>query len=125
MNFIRKSIAILTVVITSGVLINAVSNESLSQNKLDSKREFFPKKLDFAGEKVPLQIADVHERMDKELLIKHYALVRLRVSSMGAEERRILLNRINYGVDKGHISVEELQREVDKVQDMIEAELKK
>lgn len=63
--------------------------------------------------------------MDKELLIKHYALVRLRVSSMGAEERRILLNRINYGVDKGHISVEELQREVDKVQDMIEEELKK
>ena len=72
MNFIRKSIAILTVVITSGVLINAVSNESLSQNKLDSKREFFPKKLDFAGEKVPLQIADVHERMDKELLINEY-----------------------------------------------------
>jgi hypothetical protein len=63
--------------------------------------------------------------MDRELLIRHYALVRLKVSSMSAEERRILLNRIHYGVEKGTISVEELQKEVDKVQDMIEDELKK
>lgn len=63
--------------------------------------------------------------MDRVLLIKHYALVRLKVSSMGTEERRILLNRINYGVEKGTILAEELQKEVDKVQDMIEAELKK
>jgi len=62
--------------------------------------------------------------MDRELLIKHYALVRLKVSSMGAEERRILLNRINYGVYKKTISIEELQKEVDKVQDMIEEVLK-
>lgn len=72
MNFIKKSIAIITVVITSGVLINAVSNDSINKDSLNSKREFFPKNLDFAGEKVPLQIADVHERLDKELLINEY-----------------------------------------------------
>jgi hypothetical protein len=58
--------------------------------------------------------------MDKELLIKHYALVRCKVSSMTAESRRILLNRIEYGVEKGKITIEELQKEVDRVQDIIE-----
>jgi uncharacterized protein YrzB (UPF0473 family) len=58
--------------------------------------------------------------MDREFLIKHYALVRCKQSSMGAEERRILLNRIEYGVSKKTITVEELQIEVDKVQDMIQ-----
>lgn len=72
MNFIKKTIAISAVVITSGVLINAVSNDSLNKNKVEDKREFFPTNLDFAGEKVPLKIADVHERMDKELLINEY-----------------------------------------------------
>jgi hypothetical protein len=61
--------------------------------------------------------------MDRDLLIKHYALVRCKKSSMGAEERRILLNRIEYGVDKGKITIEELQIEVDKVQDIIQGVL--
>lgn len=72
MNFIKKSAAIIAVIITSGILINAVSNDSLIKNKFKFEREFFPKNLDFAGEKVPLKIADVHERMDKELLINEY-----------------------------------------------------
>ena len=72
MNFIKKSVTIIVVVITSGILINAVSNESLNRNKLESKRASFPTNLDFAGEKVPMTIADVHERLDKELLINEY-----------------------------------------------------
>ena len=72
MNFIKKSAAIITLVITSGILINAVSNDNLVKNKLKTERQIFPTNLDFAGEKVPLNISDVHERMDKELLINEY-----------------------------------------------------
>lgn len=72
MNYIKKSATILSIVIISGILINAVSNDSLNLNKSKIERDFFPKKMDFAGEKVPLQIADVHERLDKELLINEY-----------------------------------------------------
>lgn len=32
----------------------------------------FPEKIDFAGEEVPLQIADVAERMDKEMVVNTY-----------------------------------------------------
>jgi hypothetical protein len=33
------------------------------------KERYFPAKIDFAGEKAPLNIADVHERLDRELLV--------------------------------------------------------
>lgn len=62
--------------------------------------------------------------MSTDLLIKHYALIRVRQSSMGAEERRLVNNRIQFKVDKGTITIAELQAEVDKVEDMIEQTLK-
>lgn len=62
--------------------------------------------------------------MSAELLIKHYALIRVRQSRMNAEERRLVNNRIQFKVDKGTIRVEELQAEVDKVEDMIEQAMK-
>jgi hypothetical protein len=60
--------------------------------------------------------------MDKELLIKHYALVRHQVSKLSSEERRILSNRIQYGVEKGNITIEELQKEVDIVSGILSNE---
>jgi hypothetical protein len=62
--------------------------------------------------------------MSTDLLIKHYALIRVRQSRMGAEERRLVNNRIQFKVDKGTITIAELQAEVDKVEDMIEQTLK-
>lgn len=58
--------------------------------------------------------------MSTELLIKHYALIRVKQSKMNAEERRLLNNRVRFQVDKGHIQISELQAEVDKIEDMIE-----
>ncbi len=62
-----KKIALgIAIVGISGLLINATTfdkdpNKMMSVNSLDS--------IDFAGEKTPLQIYDVKERMDRELLI--------------------------------------------------------
>lgn len=62
--------------------------------------------------------------MSTELLIKHYALIRVRQSRMNAEERRLVNNRIQFKVNKGTVRIEELQAEVDKVEDMIEQSMK-
>lgn len=55
--------------------------------------------------------------MSNELLIKHYALIRLKQSRMNADERRLVDNRIRFQVDKGYIQISELQKEVDSIQD--------
>jgi uncharacterized membrane protein len=62
--------------------------------------------------------------MDKDMLIKHYALIRLKKGKLSTDQRRILDNRVNIAVDRGTITVEELQQEVDYLQDLIEAEAK-
>ena len=50
----------------SGFLIFATHNDKLTKKGTSN---YFPTVIDFAGEKTPLNIYDVHERMDRELLI--------------------------------------------------------
>jgi membrane-bound lytic murein transglycosylase D len=59
---------ILGVICCSGLLIFATTSKS---NNLDTNKSsnYFPIKIDFAGEEVPLKIADVKERFDRELLV--------------------------------------------------------
>ncbi|EPE9918788.1 lytic transglycosylase domain-containing protein [Flavobacterium psychrophilum] len=62
----KKTGIILAVVLVSSFLIfcktyNKNSNIGINNN--------FPNEIDFAGEKTPLQIYDIKERMDRELLI--------------------------------------------------------
>ncbi|MGQ3088647.1 lytic transglycosylase domain-containing protein, partial [Flavobacterium sp.] len=68
MKLIEKTGVIASVVLISGLLINGMpeKNETV---KAEVKKEFpFPDKIDFAGEQAPLHIADVRERLDRELL---------------------------------------------------------
>ena len=66
MNMIKKIAVGIAIVGVSGLLINATTldkdpDKTISIKTLDS--------IDFAGEKAPLHIYDVKERMDRELLI--------------------------------------------------------
>lgn len=72
MKFIKKTVIITSLIVVSGILINATSNNSVKLNKSASSQSYFPEKVEFAGEIVPLQIYDVRERLDKELLINEY-----------------------------------------------------
>lgn len=65
----KKSGLIASVVLVSGILIHAVSNENLTDKNPVVKANYFPTEIDFAGEKAPLHISDVKERLDRELLV--------------------------------------------------------
>lgn len=64
MNLLKKTLALLSVIIISFVLINASSSVS-SPEKTDNSTL----SIDFCGEKTPLHIADVQERFDREMTI--------------------------------------------------------
>jgi len=69
MNLIKKTGLIASVVLVSGILIHAVSNENITEKTPIVKGHYFPTEVSFAGEKTPLNIADVKERFDRELLV--------------------------------------------------------
>ena len=67
------------VVAVCGLSINAVQDETTDENQnekiVNDYRVYalpMPEDLDFAGEPVPTEIPDIHERMDRELLVNTY-----------------------------------------------------
>jgi hypothetical protein len=79
MNLITKIGALIAVVITAGLFINAVQEvptDNAVKNKLVNDYNVYalalPESLDFAGESVPLNDPDVRERLDRELLVNTY-----------------------------------------------------
>lgn len=68
-NNIRKSIILVGIIAISGFFIFASKMEFASHWIARFNPDYFPTQIDFAGEAVPLQIADVQERLDRELLV--------------------------------------------------------
>jgi membrane-bound lytic murein transglycosylase D len=68
MKIIKTTSIIIAVVCCSGLLIFATANKKSNSNS-DNTSNYFPTNIDFAGEPVPLKIADVKERFDRELLV--------------------------------------------------------
>ena len=67
---IIKKIGIISVVIaTSCLLVYGVSNNKKAKALYQGTTNFFPEKIDFAGEATPLNILDVKERLDRELVV--------------------------------------------------------
>jgi membrane-bound lytic murein transglycosylase D len=56
-------------VLVCGAFIYATSGEQKQKQLKEGTTQYFPTEVDFAGEKAPLQIADVKERFDRELLV--------------------------------------------------------
>ena len=62
-------LSILVVILFSGFLIFSISGDEKEKLLHEGTPMYFPVAADFAGEKAPLQISDVRERLDRELLI--------------------------------------------------------
>ena len=61
--------SILIVIVVSGFLMFGISGDQKDKLLHEGTAMYFPTAVDFAGEKAPLQINDVKERLDRELLI--------------------------------------------------------
>ncbi len=85
MNNSFRILIVLSIIVISGVLINATQQDPLENNELNQKVQFkstsnsytikaikIPDNLEFAGEKVPLYKPDIKERIDRELLVNTY-----------------------------------------------------
>jgi membrane-bound lytic murein transglycosylase D len=69
MKRIEKVSLILALVLVSGLLIFATTYEAESKIEKTEVSSYFPVDIDFAGEKTPLKISDVYERLDRELIV--------------------------------------------------------
>jgi membrane-bound lytic murein transglycosylase D len=69
MELIKKVGIICTVIVVSGLFVFATTDEAKNKIAKESVSDYFPVKIDFAGEETPLQISDVKERLDRELLV--------------------------------------------------------
>ncbi len=65
----ENKIIIGLLIVLSGALIFATSGSDKKSILKEGTANYFPTKIEFAGENTPLQIADVRERMDRELVI--------------------------------------------------------
>ena len=69
MKFTNKFITIIAVIFASSIFVFA-TNYRKKDNIADEKFAInLPSKIDFSGEETPLKIADVAERLDRELLV--------------------------------------------------------
>jgi hypothetical protein len=62
-------VSMLAIGVLSGVLVYGISGTQKEKLLHEGSAMYFPTEVDFAGEKAPLQISDVRERLDRELLI--------------------------------------------------------
>lgn len=65
MKTIHKTLVLFTLFIICGLLIYATSYQNTSKKNYQE----YPLDIDFCGEKVPTQLADVKERLDREMLV--------------------------------------------------------
>lgn len=65
MKTIHKTLVLFTLFIVCGLLIYATSYQNISKNNYQE----YPLDIDFCGEKVPTHLADVKERLDREMLV--------------------------------------------------------
>lgn len=68
MQWIKSAAIVGAVVIMSGALIHGVTNTK-GKDATWENGDYMPAEINFAGEKAPLQISDVRERLDRELLV--------------------------------------------------------
>lgn len=65
----KALLTVLGVVLVSGLLVFGVSGDQKTKAMHEGTAMYFPESIDFAGERAPLNILDVKERLDRELLI--------------------------------------------------------
>lgn len=64
-------------------------------------------------------------QMPKDILLKHNALIFHKGSSLSSSQRKLVQQRVAYGLNKGTIKPEEMSDEINKLNAIIQGELKK
>jgi len=64
-------------------------------------------------------------RMPKEYLLQHNALIFHKASSLSSAQRRMVQERVAYGLNKNTITTEEVALAINKLNALIRGELKK
>ncbi|WGK64168.1 lytic transglycosylase domain-containing protein [Croceiramulus getboli] len=79
MKMIKNIFALLGLIVVTCVSVNAVqdapTDENLEQKVVNDYNVYalpIPEEMEFAGERVPLELPDIRERMDRELLVNTY-----------------------------------------------------
>lgn len=62
-------------------------------------------------------------QMPKDILLKHNALVFHKGSSLSSKQRRLVQERVAYGINSGTIKPEEVASEINKLNALIQGEL--
>ena len=64
-------------------------------------------------------------QLPKDLLLKHNSLIFHKGSSLSSTQRKLVQERIAYGINRGIIKPEEVSAEINKLNVLIQGELKK
>ena len=60
----------------------------------------------------------------EDLLLKHYALIVYKASSLSSKERQLVTERIGYKIGKGHVTPEQVSGAVNELTEYLENKLK-
>lgn len=100
-----------------------------AEKSLEQIKEAFEKKtLDPGQIARSLRIAPSKRKilqLPKDLLLKHNALIFHKGSTLSSTQRKMVQNRVVYGLNKGTIKPEEVAAEINKLNALIQGELVK
>jgi hypothetical protein len=106
-----------------------MDNKTTSEEQLEQIKEAFEKKaLDPGQVARSLRIAPSKRQilqLPKDLLLKHNALIFHKGSTLSSTQRRMVQERVAYGINKGTIKPEEVAQEINKLNALIQGELVK
>lgn len=64
-------------------------------------------------------------QMPKNILLKHNALIFHKASSLSSTQRKLVMNRVAYGINAGTITADEVAKDINHLNRMIQGELTK
>ena len=62
-------------------------------------------------------------QLPKDLLLKHNALIFHKGSSLSSTQRKMVIERVAYGINRGTIKTEEVAKEINKLNALIQEEI--
>ena len=90
----------------------AITRRTLDPGKIAKSLKIAPSKRDVL-------------QLSKKLLLKHNALIFHKGSSLSSTQRKMIQERIAYGINRGTIQTQEVAKEINKLNALIQGELTK
>jgi hypothetical protein len=96
------------------------------ENIEDIKKKIVDEKLDLNQLSKNIKMAPSKRAiydLTKDLLLKHNALIFHKGSSLPSSQRKMVMSRVAYGINRGTIKTEEVSYEINKLNALIQGEL--